>query len=107
MHSQLTLERNSISLEFYETLEIMVCGATNYFLYLKRHALGKHGVAWRALQALRKVGDTRGIEGVFSETRVGMIARCASCSASSTRCRTIGGSASSSGARRTRTPRMS
>ena len=42
------------------------------FLFLKRHALGKLG-PWRRLQPLRKVGDTRGIEGVFSETRVGMI----------------------------------
>ena len=62
-----TLKLNFISLEFYNTCEAMVHGATNWFLICWIHR-GKLPW-WRCV--LRLVCDTRPQEGIFSLTRVG------------------------------------
>ena len=62
-----TLKLNFVSLEFYNTCEGMVHGATNWFLicWIHRGELPW----WRCV--LRLVCDTRPQEGIFSLTRVG------------------------------------
>ena len=65
-----TLEKNFVTLEFYNTCEAMVHGATNYFLIAFRH---RGTIPWRRC-VLRLVADTRPQEPIFSLTRVGRFA---------------------------------
>ena len=64
----LTLVKNFISLEFYNTCEAMVHGCTNWYLICWRH---KGDIPWRRAGPTRGVADTRPIEGIFSLIRAG------------------------------------
>lgn len=62
----LTLTYNFISLEFYNTCEGMIHGATNWYLIVYRH---KGELPWRRAAPLRGVADTRPQESIFSQLR--------------------------------------
>lgn len=68
LHPSFTLKINFVSLEFYNTAEGMVHGATNWFLICWRH---KGIIAWWRAAPTRGVADTRPQEGTFSLARVG------------------------------------
>ena len=70
LSGEFTLEKNFVTLEFYNTCEAMVHGATNYFLIAFRH---RGTIPWRRC-VLRLVADTRPQEPIFSLTRVGRFA---------------------------------
>lgn len=87
---EINLDLNFISLEMYNTLEVLVHGATNHFLAVKRHVSvraaaktpdpppekwERGALPWRLAGPTRNVSDTRPMEAHFGGMRVGDTAK--------------------------------